>query len=149
MRDHLCLRSGLVLLLAAPLLGGEGNKGGSDLVETKAVTRKGNLLSPRLTKVVATSFPKYEPSKIESDTRSKDGDAESDVVRMAPFFVRDDREEMWGRMMMARIEEDKQKAAEEAFSWQRGGTLLEKGPLKIQLKYNPERRGFDLLNFRW
>ncbi|HRE79620.1 MAG TPA: hypothetical protein PLN52_01165 [Opitutaceae bacterium] len=149
MHRHLCLRFGLVLFLAAPLFGREGGQLNSQSVETKAVTRKASLLSPRLAKIVATSFPKYEPPKTEIDAKGDGAVGADDAVLMAPFFVRDDREELWGRMMMARLEEDKQRAAAEAFSWERGGTILEKGPMKIQLKYSPERGGFDLLSFRW
>lgn len=145
-----CLKiSVLVCLLASLASAREDQPLPGSKAEKKSSTR-GGLLSARLTQKVAAAFPAFDPSQVNTPVVKEEAPPEkSDVVVLDPFIVTDEWEELMGRKMMTRFAEDKEKAVQEAFHWKKGGTLIERGPVKLQIKYNPERGGFDLLSMKW
>lgn len=112
------------------------------------------LISPRIAERLAALTPKYDPpAKTDSPSTTAaapelgpDGEP---IVRMDPFVVTDDQEERKYKRVVEDMRQDKARIDLDAFTWKEGGTLVKTGRAEVKLKYNPEHKGFDLLNLKF
>jgi hypothetical protein len=70
------------------------------------------------------------------------------VLALAPFEVFDSRLEL-GLKADRAIQRKRAQQAAEKFTWKKGGTILERGRVKVMFKYDPENNAVNLLKLAW
>lgn len=74
--------------------------------------------------------------------------SDDQAVKMAPLIVTESGRNRTLKQLAIKIQQDKDTIAAEAFNWKEGGTLFRRGSATLKFKYNPEHKGFDILNIK-
>lgn len=71
--------------------------------------------------------------------------APTDVTRLPRFEVRD----TFTTEIDRAFRRDRERREAQKFNWRDGGTLLQRGRMKVELKYDAKMKGFRLFDLAW
>ena len=100
-------------------------------------------MGAKLTAVLQSEFP-YQPAEPDKTSPVPDAAPSQKVVAMPAVIVTASNRD---RRLDDKLEEVRLK--DNTFTWKKGGTILQKGPVILEIKYDPEFNRLNLLQFVW